>query len=144
MGGPDGKSIAQIAATDDGSLWTFLSQLPASTEAQMFYALMMAGTVGMAAHYIVKWARKEIDGSLFAYLFRDNPRGTLLSFCTYTGLAIAAIYADAFHVGDTRTFVGWGMVLWLGAFNGFTIDAIANKGQRPVWTPSKRRQEQQA
>lgn len=137
MGGIDGKSIAQIRA-DDGSLWSFLQQLPSSTEAQLFYALMIAGTLGMVAHYVVKWAKKEIEGNLLCYLFWQNPRGTVLSFCAYTGVTLMAIYADPFHVGAARTFVGWGMVLWLGAFNGFAIDAIANKGQRPIWTPTQR------
>lgn len=134
----DGKqSIAQIRA-DDGTLWYFLQQLPSSSEAQIFYALLIGGFAGMTANWFWKWARKEIDGNLFCYLVIDNPRATLVSLMAYLGLALTALYTDAFHVGDEHVFVGWSMVLWLSATNGFFIDAIANKGKTAVWTNAER------
>ena len=132
------QTIAQIKAQDPESLWHFLSGLPASQEAQIFYALMLAGTLGMFASYGVKWAKGEISGDLFQYLFKSSMRATALSLFTYTGTALGAIYAGAFYVTDGGIFVGWGMVLWLGAINGFSIDAIVNKGERPVWTAEQR------
>lgn len=119
------------------SLWDFLAALPTSFEAQLLYALLLSGLAGMFANYLVRWARQEIAGSLWAYLVVQNPRGTILSFCTYLSAALLAIWAGVFVVAD-NVFVGWGAVLWLGATNGFAIDAIANKGQRPVWTQAER------
>ena len=134
------QTIAQVKAQAPESLWHFLANLPFTMEAQLFYGLMLAGSLGMLANYVVRWARNEITGSLRAYLFEQNPRGTVLSLCTYTGLAIGAIASNAFTFGEAATFVGWGWVLWLGASNGLMIDNIANKGQRPIWTPEERAQ----
>lgn len=139
----DAQTIAQVKAEAPDSLWHFLINLPTTMEAQLFYGLMLAGSLGMIANYIVRWARNEIAGSLLAYLIEQNPRGTVLSLCTYTGVAIGAIATGAFTAGPSATFVGWGWVLWMGATNGFMIDNIANAGRRAVWTPEKRAQKAQ-
>lgn len=133
------QTIAQVKADNPADLWHFLMNLPVTMEAQLFYALMLAGTLGMLASYVMKWAKGEIGACLGEYLFKQNLRSTVLSVATYTGTAMAAIYAGAFFVGDQSVFVGWGMVMWLGALNGFGIDAIVNKGQRAVWTPEQRK-----
>ena len=135
----EAQTIAQVKAQSPESLGHFLMNLPSTMEAQLFYALMLTGTAGMLANYGVKWARGEIGSCLGAYLFRQNLRATVLSFLTYTGTAMAAIYAGAFHVGDQAVFVGLGMVMWLGALNGYSIDSMVNKGQRAVWTPEQRK-----
>lgn len=134
----DAQTIAQVKAEQPESLWHFLTALPFTMEAQLLYGLLLAGSLGMIANYIVRWARKEIDGSLLAYLVSQNPRGTVLSFCTFFGVAITAIATDAFVAGSAKQFVGWGWVLWMGASNGFVIDNIANKGVRAVWTDEQR------
>lgn len=133
----DAPTIAQVTAAAPGDLGTFLKGLPATQEAQIFYALMGAGSAGMAANWVTRWTRGEI-GNLFQYLFNQNARATVGSFLTFAGTGMAAIYAHAFNVGPDSLFVGWGMVLWLGAVNGFAIDNIVNKGQRPVWTAEQR------
>lgn len=134
----DTQTIAQVKAEAPESLWHFLIHLPSTMEAELFYALMLAGTLGMVANYLVKWGKKEIEGCMGEYLFKHNPRGTVLSFCTYAGGALGAIAANAFHVGDAHTFVGWGWVIWMGIGNGFVIDSITNNGQRAVWTRQQR------
>ncbi len=134
----EAQTIAQAKAATTQSLWQFLQALPSTQEAQVFYALMLAGTLGMMASYAIKWLKGDITGSLWKYLFEQNLKSTLLAFLTYVGTALAAIYADAFHVGPDSVFVGWGMVMWLAAVNGFSIDAIVNKGQRAIWTPEQR------
>lgn len=134
----DAPTIAQVKVQTTESLWQFLTQLPGTMEAQLFYALILAGTLGMMASYLMKWAKNEIAGYLWEYLFGANLRSTMLSLFTYIGCAMTAIYAGAFHVGDAQTFVGWGHVAWLGLLNGFGIDAIVNKGQRAVWTQQQR------
>lgn len=135
-----GQTIAQIKAMEvQESLWHFLTQLPQSMEAQLLYGLVIAGIVGMIANYTVKWARGDIAGSLFAYLFLQNVRATLLSFFGFVSLAITSIAAGIF-TGENGGFVGWANVLWFGLTNGFAVDAIANKGQKAVWSDEKRAQ----
>lgn len=119
------------------SLWQFLSALPGSFEAQIFYAILLGGLVGMLLNYWIKWLRNEISGSLFGYLFVNNMRGTMLSFVSAVGTGIAGITAGVFETGG-GDFVGWFNVLWIAVSNGFFWDAAANKGERPVWTPAER------
>lgn len=130
-------TIQQLKTQTPDSLWHFLAALPSSFEAQLLYGLLLAGALGMIANYTVKWAKDEITGSLWAYLFCQNFKGTMLSFFSYTGLAITSIAANIF-ITDAGSFVGWSTVMWFGVTNGFAVDAIANKGTRPVWTPKQR------
>ena len=118
------------------SLYDYLRSFPGSFEAQLFVGLLLAGIIGMMAHYALKWARGEIRGSLLCYLWTSK-RSTALSFFTYVGLAAGAIASGAF-VTDLGAFVGWKMVFWMGITNGFTIDAIANKTARAEWSPRER------
>lgn len=118
------------------SLYDWLRALPGSFEAQLFIGLMLAGTLGMIAHYSLKWARGEIRGNLLCYLWTSK-RTTALSLFTYIGVAIGAISSGAF-VSDYGAFVGWKLVMWMGITNGFTIDAIANKTARAEWSPVER------
>jgi hypothetical protein len=109
-------------------LSVFLASLPGSWEMQLFYGLMMSGVCGMLAHYVLKWARDEIKGSLFCY-WKNNVKRTVLSFLTFTGIAVAAVMNNAF-ITDLGGFVGWKMVLWMGWSNGLIIDVLVNKTDR--------------
>lgn len=133
--------ISEIKQGAGESLWDFLMRLPMSFEAQIFYAVVLFGGVGMFSNYAVKWMRKEIAGSLFKYLFLCNLRGTLLSFSTTVGIGIAAITGGVFETGSGE-FVGWFNVLWVSLTNGFMWDAALNRGQRDVWTPEQRAAQQ--
>lgn len=110
------------------SLWKFLAALPNTMEAQVFYGLLLSGTIGMAAHYFTRWAKGEIQGSLFAYLFDSYARRTSLALTVIVGMAITAITSNVF-VTESGEFVGWLNVLWFGITNGYASDSIANKGQ---------------
>ena len=130
------KTIQQIKA-QQVSLWDFLGALPASFEAQMFYGVLLGGLVGMLLNYGIKWLRREISGSLLAYLFVDNIRGTLLSFVSAVGTGLAGIATGVFTTQDGQ-FVGWFNLMWIAVSNGFFWDAAANKGTRTAWTPEER------
>lgn len=133
------------------SLWEFLAALPFSFDAQVFYAMMLAGTAGMLANWVVRWAKGELP-CLATYLFKINPRRSLLAFITYIGTALTAVMSgvfmsDASAMGEvagcvvedgTKHFVGWLNVLWSGAGTGFAIDATMNKGERQEWTAEER------
>lgn len=145
----EAPTIAQIQQAPPEGLMHFLSQLPASFEAELLYALMLSGLVGILANYSKKWARGEIQGGLIHYLFVDNVRGTWLSVCTIIGLAVTAISNDIFLAcpraacsASELLFVGWKSVMWQGVASGFVSDALANNASParvgPVWSPDER------
>jgi hypothetical protein len=121
--------MAELKAQSPESLWTFLRAMPASFEAQLFYAIVCFGALGVMVNYAVKWMKKEIAGSLFAYLFVDNFRGTLLSWTTTAGAGIAGITSGMFETPD-GTFIGWFRALVLCFGNGFFWDAVMNRGKQ--------------
>lgn len=108
------------------SLWQFLAALPSSMEAQIFYALLLAGVIGMFASWLLKWARGQA-APLYRYLFTDDVRFTVLAAAAYFGICLTAISSGIF-VTDEGVFVGWANVLWFGLTNGFGADTVANKG----------------
>lgn len=110
----------------------FLASLPGSWEMQIFYGLMLSGFMGMVAHYFLKWARDEIKGMLFCYLW-INKKKVALSMATFATMAWTAAFNGAF-VGDFGGFVGWKMVLSWGWGIGLSIDVIVNKSDRQRWT----------
>ena len=126
-----------IASQQPQGLLEYLNAFWGSFEMQIMVGLLVAGALGMIANYVVKWARGEIAGNLFCYLFVTNVRGTLLAYITYIGAMITAIAMDSFS-GANGGFVGWRVVLWFGIVNGFAADAILNKGEKPVWSDEKR------
>lgn len=119
------------------SLWHFLAQLPGTMEAQILYALLIGGFVGMGAHYFVKWAQGDIEGSLRRYLFVDNPRRSWFAVCALITELVTEVSLGMFTSPD-GAFLGWSAVLLQGLKSGYLIDSIANKGNRPVWTEEKR------
>jgi hypothetical protein len=127
---------ATIAEHTPTPLSEFLSGLPGSWEMQLFYGLMLSGTLGMLAHYVLKWARDEIKGNLFCYWI-VNGKKTLLSFLTFTGIAATAVMNNAF-VTEYGGFVGWKLVLWMGWTNGLVIDVIVNRTDRARWSIHER------
>lgn len=131
----DGQKLSDVHAQAP-DLWQYLAALPATIEAQQFIALLISGTVGIIAHYTMKWARGEIVGSLLTYLFKDHLRNTVLSFFSYVGFAITTIGSGGLM--NDGSSIGWYPILVMGLTTGFAVDAIANKGQRPVWTDEQR------
>lgn len=132
----DAEKISEIKGRGE-SLWGFLERLPSSFEAQIFYAVVLFGVIGMFINYAQRWMKKEISGSLINYLFCENIRGTMLSISTTIGVGVGAITGGIFETGSGE-FVGWFNVMWVSLMNGFMWDSALNKGQRPVWTEEQR------
>ena len=132
---PTDVRISHLPAPSE-SLWDFLAALPSTAEAQILYALLISGVVGMMAHYFTRWAKGEIQGSLFAYMFGTCVRSTALAFTVMFGSALTAITSGVF-IGESGAFVGWLNVMWFGITNGYASDSIANKGpsQPPQESP---------
>lgn len=118
----------KMAAAREESLWHFLQALPTTFEMQIVYAILVSGLLGLFFCYAVKWMRKEIVGSLWAYLFHDNVRGTLLSFTLTVGIGVAGIASGMFEEGNGE-FIGWWKTLVLAFGNGYFWDSVANKGK---------------
>lgn len=119
------------------SPWSYLAHLPFTLEANILYMLILFGLVGAGIHYLVRWAKGEIQGSLWAYMFTDNPRRSVLSVIALITELVAEESAGLFMTGDGK-FVGWALVIAAGLKTGFLIDSIVNKASRPEWTPAQR------
>lgn len=98
-------------------------QLGALSVYGIVFALSLGG---MASHYLKKWLTGQIEGSLFNYLFRDNPRRTGLAVFTLIGVVGAAIAAGQFDGVSLQQLF---MPAWL---LGYTVDSVANKGASPA------------
>jgi hypothetical protein len=134
-----GQTIQQIkddvagAAIESGqpeTLWHFLEQLPSSLEAQQFYGLLIAGTLGIIAHYVMKYLYGEV-------LFRKRFKRVLASWLMFVGSCAGLVAAGVFTT-DSDGFTGWFSVLIQGFTAGLGIDAIANKSSKEVWSEEKR------
>lgn len=85
---------------------------------------------GMFAHYAKSWAKGEISGNLVDYLFRDNPRATVLSL----GGVLTAVATT--WLTSTLNGMSLQQLLLAGFTTGFTIDSTLNKGGAAIATPA--------
>ena len=127
-----GMQAIQQAVNDQGTFGEYVRGVISSKALVQFWVLMLFGFVGVLANYAYKWLRDEIMGSLWAYLARQHPKRTLLSFATFAGYALATVLSPALDGA------GWGVVVNLGLTTGFAIDALINKADRQVWTDEQR------
>lgn len=125
----DAQKIAVLKANTPESLTSFLAGLPGTFEAQLFYAVVIFGLLGMLANYTRRWLQDDTGGwHFFAYLFREYPKRTMLSIFTTLATGVGMIASGVFETA-TGEFVGWMNVIVVTFNNGFTFDAITNKGK---------------
>lgn len=85
-----------------------------------------SGLLGLITHPIVKWAKKDIDGSPWNYLVRDHFRATVASVIALVSAAVAALASDLFHGMSLLQIV-------VMAFPyGYANDSAINKGTPPA------------
>lgn len=92
-------------------------------------SLMMyicAGLVGIVAHYVSKWARGEIKGNLFYYLFIDNPKWTLATLMGFFASAAGLLAAGSISMSTDPL-----MLLGAGFGIGWACDSAITKGVTP-------------
>ena len=120
----------KIVAIKGGSetLWQFLSALPASFEAQVFYGLFFSGVAGAIGSWLWKWSKGDAGLKHFGIKY------TIGQVLWLAGTSIAAIATVGFSTAD-GVFFGWLSVLWLGAMTGFGGEV---KNERPVWDSQTR------
>jgi hypothetical protein len=123
--GPAGITIAQAHAQEP--LWTFLAKLPFTYDAQIFYALLLGGLLGMVGHYLRRWGSGEIAGSLLDYMVRQHPRATLMAAAGIVTELAGEVGTGLFTTTE-GAFVGWALVILSGIKTGYLGDSIANKG----------------
>lgn len=140
MNAPTVEQLKAVVSPTD-SPWTYLANLPFTQEANILYMLVIFGLLGAVVHYVVRWAKGEIQGSLWAYMVTDNPRRSVLAVIALLTELIGEESSGLFTTSDGH-FVGWALVIAAGLKTGFLIDSIVNKATRPEWTPAQRRAEQ--
>lgn len=86
----------------------------------LIYAL--AGLIGAVSHYVIKWGHGEIEGSLFAYVFRDHVRESVLAVMAFAGTALTAYLMDQLQGVPVK------QLLLIGFGAGYVIDSGLNKG----------------
>jgi hypothetical protein len=55
------------------------------------FILYGVGLLGIVAHAIKKWMMKEINYSVYDYLFTQDPRGSMLTVFTVLGAILTAV-----------------------------------------------------
>ena len=122
-------TIVKIVATAPSaqSLWAYLMSIPTSLEASIFYAMMIGCVFGIGANYTRLWASDQITGGFFDYLFHQYPRRTLLAIFAAASWSVGEVSMGIYQ-GSAGELFSWSLVLVSGFKNGFTGDALANKG----------------
>lgn len=131
------KTIAQVRSEDTTSLWDFIMQLPGTLDAQIWYALLIGGAVGMILHYAVKLRTDDITGSPLEYFMRQSPWRTVGTIAAMASWAFGEVLTGI-YVNSQDVFIGWGAVLLSGVKTGYLGDSIINKGERAQWSEAQR------
>ena len=121
------KHCAIVAlATAGVYLSLYLPVAMASSERVMPFgseeAFLIAGIVGMLAHYIKKLAAGDVTGSLADYFLRDYPGRSAGAIFGYS-MAAATVLATGV-IGSMDMWVAIGS----GVTTGWTCDSAFNKG----------------
>jgi hypothetical protein len=82
-----------------------------------------SGLVGMAAHYIKKWARSETSSSIIGYFGKDNINATLNTFGAYCVAVIGALGTGVI-TSDMNVYG----IIYAGLTMGFAVDSSFNRG----------------
>ena len=87
---------------------------------------LLAGLLGIAAHYLAKWAKGEITGNLFCYLFVNYPKNTVAVLMAFLASAAAMLAMGSISINtDVMMLMGAGFGI------GWACDSGFNKGEKP-------------
>lgn len=132
------KTIAQVRAQDGAqSLFDFLRELPGTLDAQIWYALLIGGAVGMILHYAIKLRTGDIAGNPVDYFIKTSPWRSIGTVAAMASWAFGEVLTGIYVNGD-GVFIGWAAVLISGVKTGYLGDSIINKGERAQWTEQER------
>jgi hypothetical protein len=98
-----------------------LAAVDLTSEINLWSIAFAAGFAGMLGHYIKKFVRKEIEGSLLDYFVTDHWRNSVAAISTLATALGAVLYAHGFD-GMTVS-----QVIWAAAATGFGADSAMNK-----------------
>lgn len=94
-------------------------------EMMPLWVYLVSGLLGMVAHYVTKWAKGEIIGNLFSYLFLDKPKATVAALMAFL-MSAAALLATGGISLSTEPM----MLIGAGFGIGWTCDSGLNKGEK--------------
>jgi len=113
------------------SFYDWVSVFFKSMEFQQLYIYIIFATLGMFGHYLKKSLSKEIQGSLYKYLFIDHP------LSTFNSLSAIVVSACTYIFSGSTESIQWGPLIGLALTTGFSIDSIVNKSTPPEFTNQK-------
>lgn len=115
---------------------TLLSASFFNTEFGLFVVSLVTATLGSFAHYAKKWMKREIEGNLIDYLFRDHIRETMLALSSLYGTILTMYFAGQFHttVDGQPVLVPMMDIIKNSLMAGFIFDSALNKGSPKVDT----------
>lgn len=83
--------------------------------------VLVMGLCGMLSHYLKKFVRKEIEGSLLDYFVHDHGRASIGALVTLVGAVATAIFT---HMFDGMAFE---QVVMAAFTLGYTCDSAVNQ-----------------
>lgn len=92
----------------------------------LFALAFGSGLLGLVTHPIVKWTRKEIEGTPLDYLMRDHWRATVGSF---VALITAVVGGMAANIFDNMSVL---QIVVMAFPYGYANDSVINKGTPKV------------
>ena len=84
------------------------------------FIFILTGLLGMLAHASKKFLANELQGSIFEYVFKNNPKRTWLAIMGGLGASITIILSGQVPVQA-------GAFLLLAFTTGYTADSAINK-----------------
>jgi hypothetical protein len=106
-----------------------VSELGTPDDFQRLGVFTGAALAGSFGHYLKKWVRGEIVGSLYRYLFVDHPRATVSMVFTLLGTVGGMFLAKQVQTLDLS------QLLALSITTGYTVDSVTNRGATGDGTP---------
>lgn len=117
-----GSSMATAVEASDAAQMSPLAFQMADGELAKFGIFLVVGIFGMFFHYLKKWLRGEIRGSLKSYLFKQHPRQTALAVLTFVGIATTMFLTNELAGMDVKH------LLLSASTLGYTTDSLLNQG----------------
>lgn len=123
------QTIAQLAtehSMTDESLWDFLSKLPTSKDAQIFYAILFGNVLGAFGNYFYRWQAADGDDGLWQYFAAQGKKKAWFvigSIIIYSGVEVES----GLFVTAGGIFIGWSLVIISGVKTGFMGASFGTK-----------------
>ena len=116
------STVVAASAVVQQDFWEWFKIILYSFQTQQFSVYSFFGIAGMVFHYFVAVIDDRINGSVWHYMFKDQPKKTFLAFLTLEGAGLALCYTGA---ADGMT---WVALIGMACTSGYTADSTLNRG----------------